>query len=71
MSSIDDVAVSDPDKILLTREKWWKNRYEFLEKQGYRLRQRYSPSWKPSWLEPGTSRLHCEDGYANKVCPAQ
>ena len=60
-------ADSDPEEILLPQEKWWRRRYEYLEKRGYRLRPRYEPNWKPSWLEPGASRLFCEDNYANTV----
>ncbi|KAL5513763.1 hypothetical protein ACEPAH_4164 [Sanghuangporus vaninii] len=40
---------------LLKREIMWRDRYTMLESHGYRLRQRYKPDWKPSWL--GTKRL--------------
>ena len=36
--------------VLTEREIVWRDRYEMLESHGYRLRQRYKPDWKPSWL---------------------
>ncbi|KAL5530879.1 hypothetical protein ACEPAG_3755 [Sanghuangporus baumii] len=35
---------------LLSREVVWRDRYNMLESHGYRLRQRYRPDWKRSWL---------------------
>ncbi|KAL5513779.1 hypothetical protein ACEPAH_4180 [Sanghuangporus vaninii] len=35
---------------LTEREIVWRDRYQMLESHGYRLRQRYKPDWKPSWL---------------------
>jgi hypothetical protein len=46
---------------LSSHEKWWMERYDFLESRGYRLRPRYRPGWEPSWRTNGM-RLHkCED----------
>ena len=36
---------------LLSNEITWRDRYPMLESHGYRLRTRYRPDWKPSWLE--------------------
>lgn len=33
-------------------EIWWRDRYNMLERRGYRLLPRYSPDWKPSWIKP-------------------
>ena len=30
--------------------------------EGYTLRPRYQPDWKPSWLETGRRPIECEDG---------
>jgi hypothetical protein len=35
-------------------ELFWVNLQPFLLARGYRLRERYHPDWKPSWIaEPG------------------
>lgn len=67
MSNLEKKLESDPEKILLTAEKWWRARYELLQKRGYRLHARYQPDWQPSWLTSG-ERMRCEDNYRNKVC---
>ncbi|KAF8193343.1 kinase-like domain-containing protein [Pholiota molesta] len=37
-------------------ELFWVNLQPFLLSRGYRLRERYHPDWKPSWIaEPGKS----------------
>jgi len=33
-----------------------------LKEEGYELRPRLQPGWKPSWLESGVNPLDCEDG---------
>ena len=43
-------------------EEKWKDRYEMLKEEGYELRPRLRPGWKPSWLESGADPLECEDG---------
>lgn len=42
-------------------EKWWRDRFEFLEERGYVLRPRYRPWWKPSWLGTNLNPFDCED----------
>ncbi|KAI0740795.1 kinase-like protein [Earliella scabrosa] len=42
-------------------ERFWEERYLHLQRNGYLLRPRYSPSWKPSWLGTALSPLSCED----------
>lgn len=46
---------------LLTAERVWRDRYEMLESHGYRLRPRYRPGWKPSWLSTKKPLHHHED----------
>ncbi|KAG8894870.1 hypothetical protein FRB99_000944 [Tulasnella sp. 403] len=47
---------------LLSIESHWVGRYEFLLSKGYRLRPRYRPDWRASWLDkPGTLPMYCED----------
>lgn len=67
MSNSEKKVEVDPEKILLPSEKWWRSRYEFLHKHGYRLRSRYQPGWQPSWVTSGKPRFRCEDSYWNKV----
>ncbi|TFK92736.1 hypothetical protein K466DRAFT_659071 [Polyporus arcularius HHB13444] len=47
---------------LSNAEFFWRDHYRFLEEKGYRLRPRYSPDWKPSWLNTNRDRFECEDG---------
>jgi len=46
---------------LMLSELTWRDREPYLQRKGYRLRSRYGPGWKPSWL--GTNRVpdFCED----------
>ena len=37
---------------LSEQEMWWRDRFNMLERRGYRLLPRYSPDWKPSWIKP-------------------
>ncbi|KAL5476622.1 hypothetical protein ACEPAI_3302 [Sanghuangporus weigelae] len=49
---------------LLSAEIAWRDRYEMLESHGYRLRPRYHPNWRPSWLDtkkPVMAVSHHED----------
>lgn len=50
------VATLTPD------EEKWRDRREMLKAEGYELRPRLRPDWKPSWLESGADPLECEDG---------
>ncbi|KAI0330361.1 kinase-like protein [Cubamyces sp. BRFM 1775] len=46
---------------LSQRELFWQARYRYLEDHGYLLRPRYSPDWKPSWLNTNIAPIFCED----------
>ncbi|KAG8898377.1 hypothetical protein FRB99_007486 [Tulasnella sp. 403] len=51
---------------LLSSETVWPGRYEFLLAKGYRLRPRYRPGWKASWLDkPGALPIFSEDWICN------
>ncbi|RXW11613.1 hypothetical protein EST38_g14242 [Candolleomyces aberdarensis] len=39
----------------------WRDRYSWLLSVGYRLRERYNPDWKPSWVGTKKEALACED----------
>ncbi|KAF9010788.1 kinase-like domain-containing protein [Cyathus striatus] len=43
-------------------ELFWRSRYNLLLEKGYKLRPRYKPDWKPSWVETGKDPYTCEDG---------
>ena len=43
-------------------EEKWRDRRGMLKLEGYELRPRLRPGWKPSWLESGADPLDCEDG---------
>ena len=43
-------------------EEKWKDRHGMLKAEGYELRPRLQPGWKPSWIESGADPLECEDG---------
>lgn len=43
-------------------EVWWRDRYRAIKVGGYRLRRRYHPRWKPSWIESGKHSCEAEDG---------
>ncbi|KAJ3009450.1 hypothetical protein NUW54_g2779 [Trametes sanguinea] len=45
----------------LTHEVLWRDRYDFLFKEGYRLRPRYHPDWRPSWTGTNIGLEFCED----------
>lgn len=52
---------------LMDDELWWRNHYDALLTHGYKLRPRFHPDWRPSWL--GTSKLPyaCEDSIRHIV----
>ena len=50
------VATLSPD------EERWRDRHSMLKLEGYELRPRLRPGWKPSWIESGADPLECEDG---------
>ena len=45
----------------------WRDRQPALNSRGYLLRKRYSPDWKPSWLETGRRMNYCEDFWVAPV----
>ncbi|KAI9450983.1 hypothetical protein BJY52DRAFT_1125539 [Lactarius psammicola] len=45
-------------------ERWWRDRYNDIAEQGYRLRPRYNPQWGPSWFKTGKDFYTTEDGQA-------
>ena len=47
---------------LMHLEMKWRDRAEFLEKEGYILRSRLRPGWTPSWLDSEDHPMNCEDG---------
>ena len=52
----------------LTREFFWRDHYTWLQEQGYLLRPRYHPDWKPSWAGTKKNPRNCEDGQLPHVC---
>lgn len=38
---------------LVMAERWWRDRYNAIAEQGYRLRPQYHPQWGPSWPKIG------------------
>jgi len=52
-------------------EAWWRDRYYSITDGGYRLRHRYHPRWKPSWIRSGKDSCETEDGQhcQVRVCP--
>lgn len=38
-----------------------------LEKRGYKLRPRFRPGWKPSWMGTTKRPVQCEDYVSNRV----
>ncbi|PPQ82915.1 hypothetical protein CVT24_008663 [Panaeolus cyanescens] len=41
-------------ELTYTEQSVWKAHYQWLREQGYQLRERYSPDWKPTWTERHT-----------------
>jgi len=39
---------------LKTAERFWASQYQWLQSNGYQIRQRFGPDWVPSWQ--GTSK---------------
>lgn len=46
---------------LSPKEQGWQARHRFLKDHGYLLRPRYSPGWKPSWIDTDYDSFYCED----------
>ncbi|KAF9522864.1 kinase-like domain-containing protein [Crepidotus variabilis] len=51
---------------LTYNEKTWRTEYTWLLEQGYQLRERYAPEWKPSWVNGRKEKPYYEaaDGLA-------
>ncbi|KAI0274570.1 kinase-like domain-containing protein [Russula aff. rugulosa BPL654] len=47
---------------LFDSELWWRDQYRAIEAQGYILRSRYHPNWRPSWKRSGKDFFSAEDG---------
>ncbi len=54
---------------LLPNEELWRDRYNILLRNGYRLRSRFRPDWVPSWKGTDLNPYHCEDAFGAAVCP--
>lgn len=48
-------------------EKFWRDRYEWLQQRGYVLRPRYKPDWVPSWTGSKKLPYYCEDSGRARV----
>ncbi|KAI0786602.1 kinase-like domain-containing protein [Abortiporus biennis] len=46
---------------LLSFEVFWRDHQLWLEEQGYMLRPRYKPDWKPAWNMEDSAYMKCED----------
>lgn len=54
---------------LQEREKVWRDKQPFLASQGYSLRPRYHPGWRPSWeLHHDAEPSDFEDYWPSPVC---
>ncbi|KAI9451694.1 kinase-like domain-containing protein [Lactarius psammicola] len=47
---------------LFSSELWWRDHYRDIGINGYRLRPRYDPDWRPSWKASGKHFFMTEDG---------
>ena len=56
--------------ILFDNELRWRDQYHEIENHGYRLRPRYHPEWKPSWIRSGKPFFTTEDGQPTLVSVA-
>ncbi|KAI5120179.1 hypothetical protein M0805_002647 [Coniferiporia weirii] len=65
-SSSEDLRPGYRTRMLKVSEIWWRDHFNALLEHGYRLRPRYHPEWRPSWLDsPDKSPLLCEDSIKN------
>ncbi|KAG1801886.1 uncharacterized protein BJ212DRAFT_1571223 [Suillus subaureus] len=55
-------SISAAQSHLTENEIWWRDHYNFLNEKGYKLRNRYSPDWVPSWANTNKASINCEDG---------
>ncbi|KZV63313.1 hypothetical protein PENSPDRAFT_657394 [Peniophora sp. CONT] len=57
-------AVSPEQMLYLSlAERAWMYMYNDLLSQGYRLRARYQPNWKPSWIQRGTTLEYIHENH--------
>jgi hypothetical protein len=72
MSAIEETPILKTNEFqpetLGPHEVVWRNRYAWLLSAGYRLRERYNPDWKPSWIGTAKDPLDCEDAHPILVC---
>lgn len=66
-SPIKRASKNDP-ATLHPGEIWWRDRYQVLLDNGYQLRPRFRPDWKPSWQGKNVHPFTCEDAVPNIVC---
>lgn len=48
-------------------EKWWRDHAAQIKFRGYRLRKRFRPGWKPSWLGTDLNPYILDDGCEHNV----
>lgn len=48
-------------------ELWWREQYRAIQGQGYILRPRYHPDWRPSWKRSSKAFYTEEDGQPSLV----
>ena len=53
----------------LSAEFFWRDHQPWLQEQGYMLRPRYHPDWKPSWERTKKFYDDVEDGQILMVRP--
>ncbi|TBU31676.1 hypothetical protein BD311DRAFT_688661 [Dichomitus squalens] len=51
----------------VTAEYFWRDHQSWLREQGYLLRSRYHPDWKPSWAGTKKNYKACEDGQVSGI----
>ncbi|KAF4590879.1 hypothetical protein EYR40_009476 [Pleurotus pulmonarius] len=61
MAGVPNDAPGIADGKLVTFEFFWRDHYDWLLSNGYRLRSRYQPHWKPSWEGTKKSWSMCAD----------
>ncbi|KAF4567528.1 hypothetical protein EYR40_006530 [Pleurotus pulmonarius] len=61
--NIHSVTHSPPARgRLLEHELFWRDHYDWLLSNGFQLRDRYKPNWKPSWEGTKKPSILCTDG---------
>ena len=58
----EDTFTNDSPHGLFKPELYWREHYDWLLGTGFRLRDRYSPEWIPSWKkDPKLDDISTED----------